>query len=128
MSDIDDPVKIINEVRRIPLSNIPQKNVVEFQLSKNEFINDNASFGFIRSEVEPIEFLTFDSERVREELDEHLAHIVISLSDIKYFKERKSYTIFTLLGDLGGFNSAIIILPTFIMTRFSEAMYTAAIK
>ena len=67
MSDLDDPVKILNEVKRIPLSKIPHKDVVEYQLSKNEFKNDNAMFGFLRSEVEPIEFLTVDSTRVYEE-------------------------------------------------------------
>ena len=50
------------------------------------------------------------------------------LSDNKYFSERKAYTFFTLLGDVGGFNGAIIIFPLLLMSRYSGSMYNAAIK
>ena len=34
---------------------------------------------------------------------------------------------FTLLGDLGGFNSAIILLPTYLMTLYGERMFNKSV-
>ena len=33
-----------------------------------------------------------------------------------------------MIGDIGGFNSAIIILPTFLMAIYSERMYQGSIQ
>ncbi len=33
------------------------------------------------------------------------------------------YTIFTLLGDIGGFNGAIMIFPAYLMSFYSSRMY-----
>ena len=41
--------------------------------------------------------------------------------------ERSKYTFLILLGDLGGFNGAIMIFPVFIMSFYSERMYKKAI-
>ena len=41
--------------------------------------------------------------------------------------EREAYTVFTLIGDVGGFNGAIIILPAFLMSFYSERMFQSAI-
>ena len=54
--------------------------------------------------------------------------IRLTLSNLKYQYERSVYTFFTLIGDVGGFNGAIVILPTFIMTIYSERMFKSAIS
>ena len=41
--------------------------------------------------------------------------------------ERQTYTFFTLLGDLGGFNAAIIIFPSYVMSFYSERMFQSAL-
>ena len=41
--------------------------------------------------------------------------------------ERQTYTFFTLLGDLGGFNGAIIIFPSYLMSFYSERMFRSAL-
>ena len=53
--------------------------------------------------------------------------IILRLSANKYIYERSVYTFFALLGDVGGFNGAIIILPTFVMAIYSERMYQGSI-
>ena len=54
--------------------------------------------------------------------------IKLQLSNILVESERKTYTIFTMLGDIGGFNSAINILPTLILAQYSGRMYSSSIK
>ena len=49
------------------------------------------------------------------------------LSENKYVYERSVYTFFSMIGDVGGFNGAIVILPTFLMTIYSERMYQGSI-
>ena len=51
----------------------------------------------------------------------------LELSTNKYVYERSVYTFFTLIGDVGGFNGAIVILPTFLMAMYSERMYQGSI-
>ena len=53
--------------------------------------------------------------------------ISMQLSENKYIYERSVYTFFTLIGDVGGFNGAIIILPTFVMAIYSKRMYKGSI-
>ena len=53
--------------------------------------------------------------------------VTMQLSENKYIYERSVYTFFTLIGDVGGFNGAIIILPTFVMAIYSERMYKGSI-
>ena len=49
--------------------------------------------------------------------------VTLDLADVRHEKERQIYTIFTMLGDIGGFNSAIIIFPAFFMAHYSGLMY-----
>ena len=51
------------------------------------------------------------------------ATLELRLSDKKRAHERQAYTLFTMLGDLGGFNSAIILLPSYLMSFYSARMY-----
>lgn len=41
--------------------------------------------------------------------------------------ERSAYTLLALLGDIGGFNGAIIILPTYLMSFYNPRMYQASL-
>ena len=75
-------------------------------------------------------FLSFDSEKkIETENIENEAEIIVEmvLSKHKYTYERSVYTIFTLIGDIGGFNGAIVILPTLLMAMYSERMYQGSI-
>ena len=49
------------------------------------------------------------------------------LSDRKWIHERSAYTFMTLIGDVGGFNGAMVLLPTYLMSYFSFIMYKWAV-
>ena len=53
---------------------------------------------------------------------------MLALSNKKYLYERSVYTLFTLIGDVGGFNGAIVIFPTFFMAIYSERMFKGSIS
>ena len=79
---------------------------------------------------EEITFLSVDSqELLTQDIDSEMdLAIKMMLSSNKYTYERSVYTFFTLIGDVGGFNGAIIILPTFLMAIYSERMYQGSIQ
>ena len=85
---------------------------------------------------EEIEELTSDGNTGDDDLYEECGkdpdlpclEIKLKLSNILLESERKTYTIFTMLGDIGGFNTAINILPTFILAQYSGRMYSSSIK
>ena len=92
-------------------------------------MNRDNHFGFLSSDPEPVEFLSVE-EIVKTEYQiesEAGFSATFHLADNKYVYERSVYTFFALIGDVGGFNSAIIILPTFLMTIYSERMYQGAL-
>ena len=41
--------------------------------------------------------------------------------------ERATYTVFTVLGDVGGFNGAIVIFPAYVMSYYSQQMYNKSV-
>ena len=43
-------------------------------------------------------------------------------------QERKYYTFMTLIGDVGGFNGAIILFPAFIMSIYSSQMFSSSLN
>ena len=49
--------------------------------------------------------------------------IEIILDKRTHLSERKAYTFFTLIGDLGGFYGAIVILPSLFMNWYSSKMF-----
>ena len=92
-----------------------------FKVSYNEFANDNNQIGFFNNDPEPYEFLSIEDlveERVLDETGSILK-TTISLSDIQYSYERKSYTALMLIGDIGGFNGAILLFLHFLMRFYS---------
>ena len=56
-----------------------------------------------------------------------LFEISIIQSDRKKTYERTTWTFFSFIGDVGGFNGAIGILPTYLMSYYSARMYQASI-
>ena len=92
-------------------------------------MNNDDAVGFLTSEKDPVTFLTYESLD-RNEKEKHgpfSVTITVGLSDLKYEYERSVYTFFSLIGDVGGFNGAIVILPTLFITIYSEKMYKGAI-
>ena len=79
---------------------------------------------------EVVNFLSVESQvEVTEDIDSEAGILIqMMLSSNKYVYERSVYTFFTLIGDVGGFNGAIIILPTFLMAIYSERMYQGSIQ
>ena len=49
--------------------------------------------------------------------------MTLQLSDKKWTHERQAYSLMTMLGDLGGFNSIVYILPSFVMGYFSQHIF-----
>ena len=49
------------------------------------------------------------------------------MSHVRYISYRDAYTLFIMLGDVGGFNGAILILPAYLMNKYSERKYLASI-
>lgn len=45
------------------------------------------------------------------------------LSDVKKSHERRAYTLLILLGDIGGFNEAIKLLPSLFMGLYASNMF-----
>lgn len=41
--------------------------------------------------------------------------------------ERQVYTFFTFIGDIGGFNGAIIMFPAFFVSKYTVKMYETSI-
>ena len=51
----------------------------------------------------------------------------VQLDDTTKVYKRTAYTFFSLLGDVGGFNAAIIIFPSYFMSSFSSNKYSQAV-
>ena len=50
----------------------------------------------------------------------------LQLADVLRTSERESYTFMALLGDFGGFNDGISLLPAFIMTFYNQRLFRTA--
>ena len=103
------------------------------KLTLNEFIgkDDYVGLRFI-GESEPQVFLSIDSiveSSVPQKYTDKPTSldIRISLSNRKNSLERQVYSIFTLVGDVGGFNGAIVIIPTYLMSFYSLRMFNASL-
>ena len=49
--------------------------------------------------------------------------ITMMLHHLERVYERQSYTFMMMVGDIGGFNSAVIVVPTLFMSYYSSLMY-----
>ena len=50
-------------------------------------------------------------------------NVNLQISEKSMTYERSAYTLFQLLGDVGGFNAAIMILPYYFLQIYSERMF-----
>lgn len=144
-----DQVDLQNQTEQIgtisKFYNVPIKTdqFVEwsFELSPNDYFNYDDPIGLFETEVDPYSFLTVqtyrDSSSVATDAqskysnttDWYLPDVQVSLilSDTFLEHERKVYTFFTLIGDVGGFNGAVVLFPVYLMGWYSQRMYSAAI-
>ena len=153
MDDYDSPFKQNYWVET--LTNGLKDQTYEVKIQVNEFVDINDYFGVFVPEPEPDVFFSIDSiipkvetapfnlhgwnatasQEIISELEaknssgtvplpKHSYRIQLSPNQLKM--ERKFYSFFTLLGDIGGFNGAIIIFPAFIMQYYSEHAYQMA--
>ena len=53
--------------------------------------------------------------------------IRLVMADEKVTIEREVYTFFTFIGDIGGFNGAILMFPAFFVSRYTAKMYETTI-
>ena len=92
-------------------------------MAENEFIDHRDKFGFVNQEPEPYKFLSLDYfEKI--DHNENTGFVVrFFLSSRKNYIERQVYTFFTLLGDFGGFNGAIVMFPSYLMSLYSSKMF-----
>ena len=49
--------------------------------------------------------------------------INVRLHNIERVYERQSYTFMMMVGDIGGFNGAVIVVPSLFMSYYSSLMY-----
>ena len=101
------------------------RQTILFELGANLFEDFRDKVGFFRTD--PVEHSFFQIEK--ENVDKISPYkrtetrVKIELSDLFRSQERQVYTFMTMLGDVGGFNEAVIIFPSIIMAYFSERMY-----
>ena len=104
-----------------------------FGLGFDEFHDKTDPIGIVDLDVEPFGFLStksfsnsFTSLPVAYANSTALV-VDIKLDDTSKIYERTAYTFFMLIRDVGGFNGAIIIFPTFLMSHFSANKYSQAV-
>lgn len=51
------------------------------------------------------------------------AILELVISNQKYEHERRFYTLMIMAGDIGGFQGAIILFPTFLMSFYTPKMF-----
>ena len=102
------------------------------KLAINEFSTYEDYIGLFQSEPEPETFFSVQKiesaqtyPKPKLGFTQPKAIIEVALSDQKFEYERKVYTLMTLIGDIGGFQGAIIILPAFLLSFYAPKMFEA---
>ena len=105
--------------------------ISRIKIGSNEFEDNRDRFGFLFSDPDPKIFI---SETEQEILSDYTSEsplpnlqFIIELSNQHKIIERKQYTIFTLIGDFGGFNAAVLSIPAIFMGFYAEKMFKAAV-
>ena len=86
------------------------------------FTSEPETTNFIELQTPIIRTESYNKTEARPKLE-----LNFGLSTKKTTYEREAYTLFILLGDVGGFNGAIITLPVIIMSTYSARMYEQSI-
>ena len=100
---------------------------IVFDLSPNEFIDDQDRLGLIFSDPEPVEFLAVQSPK---ELDDfpNPSSIKIQLSNLMKQQYRYSYSLMALGGDIGGLYGAVVALPGLILSFYTVRMFHKSVS
>lgn len=101
----------------------------QISLDLNEFTDTSDYIGLFETDMEPqvtftIGQLTF--KEIEPELlllpDSRFVSQIV-LGDWKTIQDRRVYSFMALLGDFGGFNDGVVLLPTFFLTMYSSRMF-----
>ena len=116
-----------------PVIDEKYQNREVFTLSVNNFYDYSDQVGLFEQDFEPYTYLTIDTrdkEKVPKTSEDDIPTLIIEFMLSEQFSERErtAYTFMTLIGDIGGFNSAIILLPSFIMSIYSSHVYKRYIQ
>ena len=111
MEDIDNPVEFLQKYEYF-YPNIGYYTQKFYSIETNEFTDNNDYIGFLSSDPEPLNFMSFQEDNVNEPPHPQTQFsIQFTLSQTHTTYTRKVYTFMTLIGDIGGFNGAIFLLP-----------------
>mmetsp|Transcript_35174 Transcript_35174/g.46334 ORF Transcript_35174/g.46334 Transcript_35174/m.46334 type:complete len:81 (-) Transcript_35174:923-1165(-) len=77
------------------------------------------------SEADSYSFFSVEDYDAKEEKtdDGAVLQAEFELSDKMYTYERQAYTMLALVGDVGGFNGALILLQGFVMSFYSSILF-----
>ena len=120
MQNVTTPMQEFSGTRRFKFN---QTEI--YSMSVNEFTDNRDQAGFFPLENEPTKYFSVeDVTEIQEKTDDGaLAQVEFKLSDKKYTYERSAYTFLMLIGDLGGFNGAILLFQGFIMSFYSSHLF-----
>ena len=107
------------------------KDMPQIELSVNKFEDRSDYLGLIQSEPEPYQF--FNLEKVTNDLESRLSKyfrekktnfpFTFVLSDIEKTYEREVYSFMAALGDFGGFNDGVILIPAILMSIYTQKLF-----
>ena len=131
MKNMTQPIQTRTQLAR-PVIDEKYQNREVFTLSVNKFYDYSDQVGLFEQDFEPYTYLTIDTrdkEKVPKTSEDDIPTLVIEFMLSEQFSERErtAYTFMTLIGDIGGFNGAIIIFPGLFMNWYSSKMFDAAI-
>ena len=101
-------------------------------MAPNEFTSIEDYIGLFDSEPEPVTFFSIEEAgpatnkmpiKNSEVLRQPRGIVELVLSTQKYEHECKVYTLLILIGDIGGFQGAILMIPAFFLSFYSPKMF-----
>ena len=102
------------------------KNIL---LTESIFEDEKDQVGIIQDQDTSQHFLSLETFTEYERDDDgSFGGYTFSLSKIQKSFSRKAYTFMELVGDVGGFNSAVVILPKIFMSFYSAKVYEKSIS
>ena len=85
--------------------------------------------GLILNDEEPVVKLGIEGRPIFVPKDDKIKpnSIKLQLADIERKSERQVYQIMALLGDFGGFNDGVLLLPALLMSLYNSKMFYQAV-
>ena len=94
----------------------------------NTFIDNNDYLGLIQAEPDSQSFFNIEKYEYFDYTFDRLdSPTELYLSDLEKTYEREVYTFMEALGDFGGFNDGVLIIPAILMHIYSSKMYLQAL-